>query len=147
MASATQEVEEKIQQWDSQAPFILEKLQEVDENRLIHLRNVLTQFQTHEMDLVGRNREITGACLSTLVEVKVEEEVRIFSSKTATGRPKVEKQRSRTATGSTLAPSSSLTGTDDAASQRSGLSGGANKSGLFAMSWLASEHALIKYAS
>jgi hypothetical protein len=127
VASAAQDVEVASQQWDSQAPYIFEKLQEVDENRLLHLRDVLTQFHTHESDLVARNRETTENCLSTLLEVDPAEEVRAFSSKNTAGRSKVEKQRSKTAAGPALPAS---TGTDDASSQRSELSGGAGKSGM-----------------
>ena len=45
VAAASLEVENANNQWESQAPYIFEKLQEVDESRLNHLRDVLTQFE------------------------------------------------------------------------------------------------------
>ncbi len=53
---ATTSVDEASRSWESQAPYIFEQLQALDERRVNHLRDVLTQFQTHEVDQVERNR-------------------------------------------------------------------------------------------
>src|SRR6266542_2643080 len=54
--AATSKLQSANQQWDSQAPFIFETLQALDERRLNHLRDVLTQYETHASDQVERNR-------------------------------------------------------------------------------------------
>ena len=47
---ATARLDSANQQWESQSPFIFETLQALDEQRVNHLRDVLTQFETHEVD-------------------------------------------------------------------------------------------------
>jgi len=80
------DVQEATAQWDIQAPYIFEKLQVVDESRLAHLRDVLTQFQTHEVDQVERNRVTAEQCLNSLLNVEVEEEIGKFAQMCAEGR-------------------------------------------------------------
>ncbi|GAB0133065.1 hypothetical protein EsDP_00001481 [Epichloe bromicola] len=75
------------QEWDSTAPYIFEKLQEVDESRVNHLRDVLTQYQTHEADQAERVRGIAGQTLAIIVEVRTEDEIRDFASSTVAGLP------------------------------------------------------------
>ncbi|KAG5939161.1 hypothetical protein E4U53_007867 [Claviceps sorghi] len=75
------------QEWDSTAPYIFEKLQEVDESRVNHLRDILTQYQTHEADQAERVREIAGQTLAIVVEVKTEDEIRDFASSTVAALP------------------------------------------------------------
>lgn len=121
VAQATSEVEYAMSQWESQAPFVFEKLQAVDESRLNHLRDVLTQFQTHEVDQVERSRVTAEQCLNALLNVETEEEIRSFSSRAVSGRPKLERPgSSRVGPSSSLAPTSSIPTTDDRSSQKSG---------------------------
>jgi hypothetical protein len=66
-------------QWDSQAPFVFESLQALDETRLNHLRDVLTQYETHEADQIERSRVVTEKTLSTLLEIETAQEIRSWS--------------------------------------------------------------------
>ncbi len=62
---ATSKLESATQQWESQAPFIFETLQALDEQRINHLRDVLTQFETHEVDQATRTSRPPPKMLST----------------------------------------------------------------------------------
>ncbi|KAG5993580.1 hypothetical protein E4U54_003328 [Claviceps lovelessii] len=75
------------QEWESTAPYIFEKLQEVDESRVNHLRDILTQYQTHEADQAERVRGIASETLAIVVEVKTEDEIRDFASSTVAALP------------------------------------------------------------
>lgn len=98
VANATSDVESAMGQWSSQAPFIFESLQTADEMRLNHLRDLLTQFQTHETDQVERNRVIAEGCLNSLLNLETAEEIRTFAAQTIRGRPAIERQESRATT-------------------------------------------------
>jgi hypothetical protein len=78
VANAVADVESATLQWESQAPYVFEKLQAVDESRVNHLRDVLTQFQTHEVDQVERNRVTAEETLNALLNIETSEEVRTF---------------------------------------------------------------------
>ncbi|KAF2101976.1 hypothetical protein NA57DRAFT_34067 [Rhizodiscina lignyota] len=99
VASAAAEVENANSQWESQAPFVFEKLQAVDETRLNYLRDVLTQFQTHEVDQVERNRIGAEDCLNALLSVETADEIKAFQIRAVQGRPKLRARR-RTLPGS-----------------------------------------------
>jgi hypothetical protein len=75
--------EEVHQQWDSRAPFVFEQLQSADESRLNHLRDVLTQLETHEVDQVERAREAAESCLNVLLNVQTADEIKTFATKMA----------------------------------------------------------------
>ncbi len=117
VANATSEVDNANSQWESQAPFVFEKLQAVDESRLNHLREVLTQLQTHEVDQVERNRITAEQCLNTLLSVETADEIKGFSQRVAQGRPKVERQRSRNAPSFVVSQPASAFTPDDRGSQ------------------------------
>ena len=72
-------------QWNSQSPFMFETLQAADESRINHLRNVLTQFQTHEVDQVERNRVTAEQCLNALLNVETADEIKAFALRTSQG--------------------------------------------------------------
>ena len=127
VANATSEVESANSQWTSQAPFVFEKLQAIDESRLNHLRDVLTQFQTHEVDQVERNRETAEKTLNTLLSVETADEIHTFAARTSGGRPRLERPRSRTNPSGGLVPTTPSQSVDDSASQRSGASEGFSK--------------------
>lgn len=82
LASAVASAEEVNQQWDSRAPFVFEQLQAVDEGRLNHLRDVLTQLETHELDQVERGRLAAEACINILLNVETADEIQTFAAKT-----------------------------------------------------------------
>ena len=85
IASATSYVEAANQLWESQAPFVFEQLQSLDETRINHLRDVLTQLETHEVDLVERNRVTAESCLNALLNVDTSDEISTFVARVAGG--------------------------------------------------------------
>lgn len=124
VANASSDLENAQQQWDSQAPYVFENLQALDETRLNHLRDVLTQYQTHEVDLVERNRVTAESCLNVLLNVETQDEIKTFVLRTLSGKQRMDAPRNRQ---SVAFPSPSTTPSfsyapDEAASQRSGSS-------------------------
>lgn len=124
---ATSRLEAAQQQWESQAPFIFESLQALDEQRINHLRDALTQLVTHEVDQAARTQASAENVLNTLLEVKTDQEIKNFARKTTGGRPKIEKRTTSTRQGSvtpaatpSLAPPSMSGRDDDGASEHSG---------------------------
>nr|POE96535.1 cytoskeletal protein syp1 [Quercus suber] len=91
LADANHEVEETKAQWLSQAPYVFENLQEVDEARLNHLRDVLTQFETHEVDLVEKSRQTAEHCLNVLLQVETADEITTFALKAVASKPRQER--------------------------------------------------------
>ncbi|PVI00492.1 hypothetical protein DM02DRAFT_614252 [Periconia macrospinosa] len=85
VASAVGEVENATIQWESQAPYVFEKLQAVDESRLNHLRDALTQFQTHEVDQVERNRISAEDTLNVLLNIETADEIQTWSLRIRSG--------------------------------------------------------------
>lgn len=139
LASAVAASEEINQQWESRAPFVFEQLQAADEGRLNHLRDVLTQLQTHELDQVERGRQAAESCLNILLNVETADEIKTFAAKMAGTRVPISPVISRRQTSqpetptppaapvvetppavAPLAPPPHIQ--DDAASQRSGRS-------------------------
>ncbi|KAJ5975662.1 hypothetical protein N7481_009369 [Penicillium waksmanii] len=86
LANAVAEAEEMNQQWESRAPFVYEQLQAADEGRLNHLRDVLTQLETHEVDQVERGRQAAESCLNVLLNVETADEIKTFAAKHAGDR-------------------------------------------------------------
>lgn len=123
--TANQKLTTAQQEWDTQSPFIFEKLQSVDESRLNHMRDVLTQALTHEADQLEKCRITTEAALGSMLEVDTATEIKNFSTNTTKGLAKVERssmQRTISGAGST-APSTVAPATrpsaDDQASMHS----------------------------
>ncbi|EPS25275.1 hypothetical protein PDE_00208 [Penicillium oxalicum 114-2] len=83
LSGAIAAAEEVNQQWESRAPFVYEQLQAADESRLNHLRDVLTQLETHELDQVERCREAAESCLNVLLNVQTADEIKTFAAKMA----------------------------------------------------------------
>lgn len=90
--TATARLESASSQWESQAPFILETLQALDEQRCNQLRDVLTQLETHEVDQSDRIRAAANDALATIIEADTAREVENFASKVTAGKQKVEKR-------------------------------------------------------
>lgn len=95
ITSATAEVNRTNAQWESQAPFIFEKLQAVDESRMNHLRDVLTQLQTHELDQIERSRDEAEKCLNVLLNVHTSEGISNFAKNIIQSQPKSERRPSK----------------------------------------------------
>ena len=85
VANVTSDVEAANQEWESQAPYVFEQLQSLDETRINHLRDVLTQLETHEVDLVERNRVTAESCLNALLNVDTSDEISTFVARTSGG--------------------------------------------------------------
>lgn len=85
--AATSKLESATQQWESQAPFVFESLQAFDESRVNQLRDLLTQYQTHESDQAQRTLDNAAVTLSLVLEVSTQNEIQNFAQKTVAGRP------------------------------------------------------------
>ncbi|KAI6708577.1 hypothetical protein JHW43_008905 [Diplocarpon mali] len=93
--AATTRLQAASSQWDSQAPFILETLQSIDESRLNHLRDILTQYETLEMDNLNRCQKNAESALGLLVEVDTSIEIQHWSQAAVAGRPLIERRSTR----------------------------------------------------
>lgn len=79
--NARSDLDDATNQWETQAPFVFEQLQALDEARVNHLRDVLTQFQTHELDSVEKGRTSAESCLNALLNVETADEIRTFAAR------------------------------------------------------------------
>ncbi|KAK4150514.1 Muniscin C-terminal mu homology domain-containing protein [Chaetomidium leptoderma] len=117
---AAAKLESASQQWESQSPFIFETLQALDEQRINHLRDVLTQFETHAVDQATRSQAAAEEVLNVMLEVNTSQEIQNFVQRITAGKPKIERRsttRQPTPVTPTAAPPS-ITGDD--ASEHSG---------------------------
>jgi hypothetical protein len=105
--SASSTVEDTTRQWQSQAPYVFEQLQALDETRVNHLRDVLTQFQTHELDSIEKSRASAESILNALLNVETADEIKTFAARAPTQRASLTRRRS-SATPSTRPASSHL---------------------------------------
>ncbi|KAL8343389.1 hypothetical protein RB598_004638 [Gaeumannomyces tritici] len=111
--AANSRLENASQQWEAQAPFIFESLQALDEQRTNHLRDVLTQLQTHEVDQASRTQASAEEALNLTLEISTATEIESFAQRTTSGKPKLEKRAatparlSSSAAGSMIRPQSS----------------------------------------
>lgn len=114
--AAAAKLESASQQWEAQAPFVYENLQALDELRCNQLRDLLTQYQTHESDQAQRTQAQAADTLNIILETSTDKEIQSFAQKTIAGKPKLEKRSSsaRPSIGgsSSLAPAS-VTQEDD----------------------------------
>ncbi|KAI8938865.1 hypothetical protein NX059_004725 [Plenodomus lindquistii] len=125
VGEAVQDVEKAELAWDSQAPYVFEQLQAIDETRLNHLRDVLTQFQTHEVDQVERSQATAAETLNTILNIETADEIQTWALRMRSGElPQPSRKLSNAA-----APSRSLapppgpptpSAADDDRSQKSG---------------------------
>lgn len=124
-------------QWDSQAPFIYEQLQEQDERRLNHLRDVLTQYETHEAEQLDRCQKSVESTLGAMLEIDTHIEIISWATSVTAGKQVIQRQgRQQSTTGSSITaatpprptPTPRSTHTDDqsehSTKQESGGSGG-----------------------
>jgi F-BAR domain only protein len=121
VAVALSALDEANHQWESRAPIAFEHLQTADEGRLNHLRDVLTQLQTHDIDQTERNRQTAESCLNALLNIEIADEIKIFAAKVTDGR-RIRSKRPEPVVPSpmTLPPPPRIP--DDTASQKSGRS-------------------------
>ncbi|KAJ5901862.1 hypothetical protein N7495_002390 [Penicillium taxi] len=119
LASAVASAEEVNEQWNSRAPFVFEQLQAADESRLNHLRDVLTQLETHEIDHVERSRQAAESCLNVLLNVQTADEIKTFAAKMAGSRIPRSQPTSRRQLSQSEVSTSSFTSPDPAMQQAS----------------------------
>ncbi|KAF5644586.1 SYP1 with a potential role in actin cytoskeletal organization [Fusarium sp. NRRL 52700] len=87
--AASSKLESATGQWESQAPFIFESLQALDESRVNNLRDLLTQYQTHESDSAGRVQENAMETLALMLEIDTEKEIQSFVHRATAGKAKL----------------------------------------------------------
>ncbi|KAF2822761.1 hypothetical protein CC86DRAFT_71297 [Ophiobolus disseminans] len=125
VADAAHDVERAELSWDSSAPYVFEQLQAIDESRLNHLRDALTQFQTHEVDQVERSRVTAEDTLNALLNIETADEIQTWALRMRSGDlPPAARKMSNTGTPSrSLAPpphAATPGQADDNRSQKSG---------------------------
>ncbi|KAI1420243.1 Muniscin C-terminal mu homology domain-containing protein [Xylaria sp. FL1777] len=89
---AASKLESATNQWKSQAPFVFENLQAVDESRMNQLRDCLTQYGTFEGEHAQKLQTDAESVLNSLLDYNTANEIQQFVSKVTTGRPKLEKR-------------------------------------------------------
>lgn len=89
---AVSKLEGASQQWESQAPFVFETFQALDEQRVNHLRDALTQLETHELDQATQIQSTAETLLNVILEIKTEDEIEGFAQRATAGRPKLERR-------------------------------------------------------
>lgn len=109
-ANASSTVSDANQQWETQAPYIFEQLQSLDEVRVNYLRDVLTQFQTHEIDSIEQNRKPAELCLNSLLNIETADEIKTFAARISTQPRQAPITRSRSSTSSNVRRLSSAGG-------------------------------------
>lgn len=90
-------VDDASREWESQSPYVFEQLQALDESRVNHLRDVLTQFQTHELDRLEKGRASAEGCLNALLNVETADEIKTYAVKVTQGRGVTMRRRSSVA--------------------------------------------------
>lgn len=91
--SAASKLQNARQQWDSQAPYVFESLQALDEARLNQLRDLLTQYETYEADKIERNRKTVEDTLTVLLDVDTAQEIKSWAASSVAGKPLMDKAR------------------------------------------------------
>ena len=98
-AKASDDFDTAAAQWSSVAPFTFESLQAADERRCNHLRDVLTQLETHEVDQIEKARRAAEGVLNALLNVETADEIKTFAVRSAGGRYRPERRQSRSQQG------------------------------------------------
>ncbi|KAF7549721.1 hypothetical protein G7Z17_g6198 [Cylindrodendrum hubeiense] len=96
--AASSRLEAASQQWEAQAPFIFESLQALDESRVNNLRDLLTQYQTHESDQAQRTQDHAVQTLALMLEIDTEREIHSFVNKATAGKTRLPAAPTRTST-------------------------------------------------
>lgn len=89
---ASGRLDSAIQQWESQAPFVFESLQALDETRMNQLRDALTQYGTYTTEHAQHLQADAEGVLNSLLDYHTSSEIQHFVAKTTDGRPKIEKR-------------------------------------------------------
>ncbi|KAK6211855.1 Suppressor of Profilin deletion [Pestalotiopsis sp. IQ-011] len=97
MDQAASRLESATNQWESQAPFIFETLQALDETRLNQLRDVMTQYGTYEGEEAQSKQAEAELVLNSLLDYHTGNEIQAFVAKTTTGKPRLQTRPPTTA--------------------------------------------------
>ncbi|KAI0594552.1 Fes/CIP4 domain-containing protein [Biscogniauxia sp. FL1348] len=89
---AASRLETATQQWESQAPYVFETLQALDESRMNQIRDCLTQYGTYEGEQAQQHQADAESVLNSLLDYSTSSEIQNFVSKVTAGRPKIEKR-------------------------------------------------------
>jgi hypothetical protein len=93
VASAATEVEDAQGQWDSQAPYVFERLQEIDELRLELIQKCLTQFHTYTDEVEKFSSASVEQCLNSILNVQLADEIQQFALKGPSSVPTLRERR------------------------------------------------------
>ncbi|KAK9235692.1 Muniscin C-terminal mu homology domain-containing protein [Lipomyces kononenkoae] len=96
IAGAHQNVNNALAEWDSQAPLVFEKLQVIDEARLLMLTDVLTRYETYEVDKAQQVVSLCEANLNALLSFDSQDEIKLYALQIQTnGVPRTARISSR----------------------------------------------------
>ncbi|KAK9324791.1 Muniscin C-terminal mu homology domain-containing protein [Lipomyces orientalis] len=96
IAGAHQNVNNAVAEWDSQAPLVFEKLQGIDEARLVMLKDVLTRYETSEVDKAQRAVSLCEENLNSLLSFDPQDEIKMYGLQIQTnGVPHTARTSSR----------------------------------------------------
>ncbi|KAK9245041.1 Muniscin C-terminal mu homology domain-containing protein [Lipomyces tetrasporus] len=96
IAGAHQNVNNAVAEWDSQAPLVFEKLQGIDEARLVMLKDVLTRYETSEVDKAQRVVSLCEENLNLLLSFDPQDEIKMYGLQIQTnGVPHTARTSSR----------------------------------------------------
>ncbi|KAK9375679.1 Muniscin C-terminal mu homology domain-containing protein [Lipomyces chichibuensis] len=96
IAGAHQNVNNAVAEWDSQAPLVFEKLQGIDEARLVMLKDVLTRYETSEVDKAQRVVSLCEGNLNSLLSFDPQDEIKVYALQIQTnGVPHTARTSSR----------------------------------------------------
>jgi F-BAR domain only protein len=87
MDQAASRLESATSQWESQAPFIFETLQALDETRVNQLRDVMTQYGTYEGEQAQQKQAEAEGVLNSLLDYQTAAEIQHFAARTTAGKP------------------------------------------------------------
>ncbi|KAF4583135.1 Fes/CIP4 domain-containing protein [Ophiocordyceps camponoti-floridani] len=90
--AANSRLESASQQWESQAPFVFESLQALDEARINQLRDLLTQYQTHEASQAQRAQDNAVEALAAMLEISTDKEIKDFARRSAGNKSSLPSQ-------------------------------------------------------
>lgn len=115
MDQAASRLDSATSQWESQAPFIFESLQALDETRMNQLRDVLTQYGTYEGEQAQHKQADAETVLNSLLDYNTASEIQLFASRITAGKPRLQSRTPTTrqsssygGAGSSLAPTPSI---------------------------------------
>jgi len=100
VAEAANSLQSAMGEWESQAPFVFEKLQAIDELRVNQLRESLVRMQTLETEQTNYINQIMESSVQALLDINTMDEIKAFAlSKMGSSRPRGTRPITRPSTG------------------------------------------------